>query len=144
MYFKVKLLDRVISGACFSTVNVVECNIADCRSVAVLCMLCKIRCNPMHPLESRWWFTCALCTSVGYARCLSSTSVYLCAFSLQNLGAPRDFLLLSQYLFLMVFLTLYLVSSSTSVSQTLAHLNSKNEIRQTDRRKRYEVKWARN
>ena len=28
-----------------------ECNIAHRRSVAVLCMLYKIRCNPMHPLN---------------------------------------------------------------------------------------------
>ena len=28
-----------------------ECDIAQRRSVAVLCMLYKIRCNPMHPLN---------------------------------------------------------------------------------------------
>ena len=28
-----------------------ECDIAHCRSVAVLCVLYKIRCNPMHPLN---------------------------------------------------------------------------------------------
>ena len=28
-----------------------ECDIAHRRSVAVLCMLCKIRCNPMHSLN---------------------------------------------------------------------------------------------
>ena len=26
-----------------------ECDIEHCRSVAVLCMLYKVRCNPMHP-----------------------------------------------------------------------------------------------
>ena len=29
----------------------VECDIADRRSVAVLCMLYKIRCDPVHPLD---------------------------------------------------------------------------------------------
>ena len=43
-----KLLDRVVSGASFLTGDVFECDLAHRRSVAVLCMLYKIRCNPMH------------------------------------------------------------------------------------------------
>ena len=52
-------LDRVVSGAWFfnwgcitffSTGGVFERNIAHRRSVTVLCMLYKIRCNQMHPL----------------------------------------------------------------------------------------------
>ena len=46
-----KLLDRAVSGARFLTGNVFECDIAKRRSVAVLCMLYKIRCNPVHPLK---------------------------------------------------------------------------------------------
>ena len=46
-----KLLDRVVCGARFLTGGVFECDIADRRSVAVLCMLYKIRCNPMHSLN---------------------------------------------------------------------------------------------
>ena len=46
-----KLLDRVVGGARFLTRGVFECGIAHRRSVAVLCMLYKIRCNPMHPLN---------------------------------------------------------------------------------------------
>ena len=46
-----KLLDRAVSGALFLTGDVFECDIAHRRSVAVLCMLYKIRCNPMHPLN---------------------------------------------------------------------------------------------
>ena len=46
-----KLLDRAVSGARFLTGIVFECDIARCRSVAVLCMLYKIRCNPVHPLN---------------------------------------------------------------------------------------------
>ena len=47
-----KLLDRAVSGARFLTGGVFECDIAPFRSMAVLCMLDKIRCNPMHPLNS--------------------------------------------------------------------------------------------
>ena len=46
-----KLLDRAVSGARFLTWGVFECDIAHRRSVAVMCMLYKIRCNPMHPLN---------------------------------------------------------------------------------------------
>ena len=45
-----KLLDRVVSGASFLTGDVFECDLAHHRSVAVLCVLYKIRCNQMHPL----------------------------------------------------------------------------------------------
>ena len=46
-----KLLDRAVSDDRFLTGGVFECDIAHRRSVAVLCMLYKIRCNPMHPLN---------------------------------------------------------------------------------------------
>ena len=46
-----KLLYRVVSGARFLTGGVFACDIAHRRSVAVLCMLYKIRCTPMHPLN---------------------------------------------------------------------------------------------
>ena len=46
-----KLLDRIVSGARFLTGDVFECDIAHRRSVALLCMLYKIRCTPMHPLN---------------------------------------------------------------------------------------------
>ena len=45
-----KLLDRIVSGASFLTGGVLKCDLAHRRSVAVLCMLYKIRCNQMHPL----------------------------------------------------------------------------------------------
>ena len=38
-----KLLDRVVSGACFLAGGVLNCNLSHRRSVAVLCMLYKIR-----------------------------------------------------------------------------------------------------
>ena len=46
-----KLLDRADSGDRFLTGGVFECDITHRRSVAVLCMLYKIRCNPMHLLN---------------------------------------------------------------------------------------------
>ena len=46
-----KLLDREVSGARFLTGGVFECDIFHRRSVAVLCMLYKIRCNPVHPFN---------------------------------------------------------------------------------------------
>ena len=46
-----KLLDRAVSGARFLTGGVFECDIAHRRAAAVLCMLYKIRCNPMHRLN---------------------------------------------------------------------------------------------
>ena len=45
------LVDPAVSGARFRTGGVFECNIAHRRSVAVLCMLHKIRCNPMYSLN---------------------------------------------------------------------------------------------
>ena len=46
-----KLLDRAVSGARFLTGGVFECDISHRRSVAVLCMLYKIGCNPVHSLN---------------------------------------------------------------------------------------------
>ena len=45
-----RLLDRVVSVASFLTGGVFECDLSHRRSVAVLCLLYKIRCNPTHPL----------------------------------------------------------------------------------------------
>ena len=47
-----KQLDWAISGAQFLTGGVFECDIFHHRSVAVLCMLYKIRCNLVHPLNA--------------------------------------------------------------------------------------------
>ena len=46
-----KLLDRAVSGARFLTGGVIECDSAHRRSVAVLCILNQIMCNPLHPLN---------------------------------------------------------------------------------------------
>ena len=49
---QLRLLDCVVSGASFLTWDVFESDLAHRRSVAVLYMLYKIRCNPLHPLYS--------------------------------------------------------------------------------------------
>ena len=46
-----KLLNLSVSGARFLAGGVFECDISHRRSVAVLCMLYKIRCNPVHRLN---------------------------------------------------------------------------------------------
>ena len=81
-----KLLYRAVSGAWFLTRGVFECDIEHRQSVAVLSMLYKIRCNPMHPVNSTW----TACASVGYTRCSGCTSVHLCASSLKNLAAVQQ------------------------------------------------------
>ena len=40
----------LVSGACFLAGGVLNCDVSHRRSVTVLCMLYKIRCNPNHPL----------------------------------------------------------------------------------------------
>ena len=45
-----KLLDRVVSGASLLAGGVLNCDLSHRRSVPVLCMLYKIRCNPKHSL----------------------------------------------------------------------------------------------
>ena len=54
-----KLLDGVVSGTSFLTRSVFECDLAHRRSVAVLCLMYKIRCNPLHPLYGL--FLCRMC-----------------------------------------------------------------------------------
>ena len=70
-----KLLDRAVSSARFLTGGLFECDISHRRSVAVLCMLYKIRCNPVHPLNGALTWT--VYASSGYTRCCGCTSVHL-------------------------------------------------------------------
>ena len=44
-----KLQDRLVRSAGFLAGGVLECNLAHRQSVAELCMLFKIKSNPMHP-----------------------------------------------------------------------------------------------
>ena len=103
-----KLPDRAVIGTWFLTEGVFECGIAHRRSVAILCILCKIRCKPVALLIVDPWQYCVCCVrsgvstllmvlyldrvsaSAGYTRCSGRTSVHLCASSLQNLTVPQD------------------------------------------------------
>ena len=83
-----ELLDRAVSVAQFLTGGMFECDIAHRRSMAVQCMLYKIRCKPIHPLNGA---PPGLYVPVRvYTRCASCTSVYICAASLKNLAVSQD------------------------------------------------------
>ena len=82
-----KLLDRAVSVARFLTGGVFERDISRRRSVAFLCMLYKIRCNPVHPLNGALPDRMCQC---GYTRCSGRTSVNLCTASLQILAVQQN------------------------------------------------------
>ena len=98
--YTLKLLDRVVSGARFLSV---ECDIAHHQSVAVLCMLYK---SSAPDASSLWCSTCAVCAGAGYTRCCDRTSVHLCSLTLQNLAVPEDFYF-RQYLYGTIWVTTY-------------------------------------
>ena len=64
------------SGECFLTGSVFLCNIANLRSVAVLNLLNKVRCNPMLSLHGDLPVPYAP-VHVGYTRSFGCTSVNL-------------------------------------------------------------------
>ena len=103
----IKLLDRAVSGAQFLTVGVFECDIAHCRSVAVLCMLYKIRCYLMHPLNDALpgpyapvWVT------------LGAMVTHRYTVVLQNLAVPQDFCSLFSVSFSVPTIVFYYISLS--------------------------------
>ena len=82
------LVVTVVSDADFLTWGVFECDIALRRSVAALCMLNKIRCNPMHPPYG------ALPVQYNMHECglrLLLLIGHLYTNALQNLPVPQDF-----------------------------------------------------
>ena len=85
-----KQLDRAVGGARFLTGGVFECDIALCRSVAVLCMLYKIRCKAMHPRNGALLGP-YVPVQVTRGAMVTCTSVHLCTASLQNLAVQQDF-----------------------------------------------------
>ena len=112
-----QLLDHVVSGAPFLTGGVFECDIVHRRSVTVLCMLYKIRCNQMHPLCGALP-GCAVYASEGYKRCYGRTSLFLFAYSAQNLAVQQDFYL-PLCPFGMISLTLYSMVCDWRVSRAV-------------------------
>ena len=71
-----KLQKREVNGAQFLTGGVFECHIAHRRSVAVLCMLYNIRCNPMHQLNDAVF---GPYVTVRVTRCTLVAHRYTCA-----------------------------------------------------------------
>ena len=71
----IKLLDRAVSGAGFLTGGVFVCNVAHRQSLAVLCVLYEIRCNPMKPPLLA---TYAACASASNSRRYGRSVVHLC------------------------------------------------------------------
>ena len=80
---------RVVSGDRLIIGDMFECDIAHCRSLAVLCILYIMRRNPMHPLYGA--LPILVCAREGYTGCFGLTLVYLYASSLQNLAVAQDF-----------------------------------------------------
>ena len=80
-----RLLDRVVSGACFLAGGVLDCYlyIVDLWQYYVCCT--------RSDASRLWYSTGSVCASKGYTRCYGRTSVYLCASSLPNLTVLQDF-----------------------------------------------------
>ena len=72
------------------SVGMSECDLAHSRSVTVLFMVNKIRCNPLHPLYALEAMTVPP-APVRVTRGADRTSEHLCASSLQNLAVSQDF-----------------------------------------------------
>ena len=73
------LLERVVRGAVFLAGDVLKCNLAHRRSVGELCILFKIKSNPMHPLSCTLplphvvlWFLKGTCLRLLAAKLLST------------------------------------------------------------------------
>ena len=83
----------VVSGVRFLTRGVFECDIGHLWSVAVLCMLWKIRCNPMHPLY--WMHLCRMCQCGLHTVPWSLIGTLIFASSLQNIAVSHNLSFLS-------------------------------------------------
>ena len=83
-----KLLDCVVSGACFfsGACLTVIFPIVDLWQCCVCCTRSGVTDAP-----TLFRTTCAFCASPGYTRCFDRTSVYLCASPLQNLAISLHF-----------------------------------------------------
>ena len=87
-------------GVCLS----VTLHIVDLWQYYLFCIiLCGTRCSVFMVL-----YLC-LCSSAGHTACLSRSSIYICASSLQNLAVPQDFVPLPSWISACgtILLTLY-------------------------------------
>ena len=98
-YMHLKLLDRVVSSALFLTVGVFECDIAHRWSVALRCMLYKIRRNLMHSLNLMVLYLdhgchrglhAVLWLHIGILICRLSTSQFRRTFIALALSVPLE------------------------------------------------------
>ena len=85
-----KLLDRAVSGSRFLTGSVFQYDVSHRRSVAVLYMLYKIRCNPMHPLNDALRGP-HVAVRVTRGALVAHQYTSLSVTSLQNLAVQQDF-----------------------------------------------------
>ena len=77
-------MDPIVSGASFLTLGVFVCDLAHIQSVAVLCLLYKIRYNPLHPLYGALPVPYVLVrVTRGAVIALQSTSMPPCCRTLQ-------------------------------------------------------------
>ena len=87
--YTLKLLDRAVSGPRFLAGGVSECDISHRRSVAVLCMLYKIRCNQVAlskllKREGRAGAEGAILPYVGYLQLISTLKIGADGHSLKD------------------------------------------------------------
>ena len=99
-----KLLDRVVSCARLLTGGVIKCDIAHRWSAAILCMLYKIRCNPVHPVMvlylDRMWqcgLHAVLWSHIGSLMCLLAAEPSSLAGPLFPSQCPCGTILLAVY-----------------------------------------------
>ena len=77
-------------GGCF-TVMLLHSDGAHRRPVTVLCMLYKIRCNPMHPLYNALNVPFVPVRVTSHSALVVHRYIYLCASLLWNLTVLQDF-----------------------------------------------------
>ena len=109
-----KLLDRVVSGASFWTGGVFEFDLTHRRSAAVLWMLYKNRCNPMHPL---YLYLSRMCRFVLHAVLLSHIGTLMHLLTAESRSTER-LLFPYQFLCLTILVTPYSIVCDWRLSRT--------------------------
>ena len=123
-----ELLDSVVSGASFLTGGMSECDIAYRQYVALLCILKKMRCNPMtlfmvlHLIRmGQWGLHAVLWSHICILYEPLVVHLYtIRASSMQNLAHRTTFILPSQCPSGTILLALYLMVWDWRVSRALS------------------------